>query len=158
MYVHLIFGLRNVFTHENETYLYTFSPTIRVVFNLIPTPCKADGILSITIIRIIKYGFMRVTSQTFNTALYTLETRKSRCHSLVCYMKGCVTNYNSAYNSNVMYTSDNVSKFSIIFHSWLMKGISCYWKWSHWLLFICRVCPKRCIKISNISSWEPFVY
>ena len=95
-----------------------------VVFNLIPTPCKSDYILSIMIIIRIKYIFMGGGgSHILNAALETLETRKSRCHSLRLNMSGCVTNANYTHKSSLLYLFESMSKFSMILHFYLMKGI-----------------------------------
>ena len=79
----------------------------------------------IMIIRSEKYGFMRVTSQIFNTVLETLETSKSKRHSLGFQTAIYVTNFDSTHKSNVLYPSDSMSKISIIYHFYHMKGIFC---------------------------------
>ena len=96
-----------------------------VVFDLIPTPCKSDGILCIIIIRRIKYMFMRVTIQILYALLETLETSKSRFHSPVYHTKICVANVNSDHNINVMYMDKSMSKFITIIYLCLTKGIFC---------------------------------
>ena len=59
---------------------------------------------------------MRVTIHVLDAALETLETRKSRCHSLVSQVAGCVKNVNYDHNSNVLYKSKIMPKFTMIFH------------------------------------------
>ena len=101
---------------------------------------------------------MWVTSHILNTALDTLETRNIRCHSLVCQTTGSSTNSNSTHKSNFFYPSKIMSKFSIIFRVCLIRVIYCQCKFRHQLLFMCRVCTKRCINVYKFSSWEPFIY
>ena len=101
---------------------------------------------------------MWVTIQILNTALDTLKNIKSRFHSLSCQTTGCATNINYTHKRNVLYLSQIIPKCNMIFHFWLMKCISLKWKCSHQLLFKCRVCLKRCIKLSKFSSQEPFIY
>ena len=101
---------------------------------------------------------MRVNFYILNIELDTLETRNIRCHSLGFQTTGCVTNINSAHKRNVLYSSKSMSKFSMIFHFCLIKGISCQCKCSHQLSFIFRFCTKRCINLSKLSSCEPFIY
>ena len=76
---------------------------IIVVFSLCPTLYKHGDIWAIIIIIRIKYEFMIVTSYIWDTALKTLETRKSRCRGLGSWASGCVANFNYAHNSNVLY-------------------------------------------------------
>ena len=96
-----------------------------VVFNLITTPCKPHEILAIIIIRRITDGFMRATSQILNAVIVTLETSKSRCNSLDYQAEGYAENLNYDHNINVMYPTNSMSKFTIIFRFCLMKEISC---------------------------------
>ena len=101
---------------------------------------------------------MRVTIQILDAALETLETRNSRSHSLGSHAEGCVANLNYAHNSNVLYPSKIMSKFTMIFHFCLPKAIYCKWKCIHDLLFVCGVCPKGCTKLSKFYIREPLVY
>ena len=39
----------------------------------------------------------------------------------------------------------------------LIRSIVCQQNCIHEFLFMCRVCPERCIKLPKFSSWEPFV-
>ena len=96
-----------------------------IVFNLITTQCTSDEILSIKIFIRIKDRFMRVTSQIFDADLIALETSKSRCHSLVSQLIGCVENVNSSHNRNFLYPAKIVSKFTILFYLCLTNVISC---------------------------------
>ena len=129
-----------------------------IVFYLIPTPCKSDEILAIIRVISIIYQFMWMTSQILNTVLDTLETRKIGCHSLGCYRTGCVKNFNSDHKINILYPSKSRFKIFMIFHFFLIKGVSFDWKFSQYLLFICRVCPNICINLFIFSIWKPLIY
>ena len=128
-----------------------------LIFHFITNTYKSDGIWDIIRVIRIKYGFMRVTIQILNTALNTLETRNIMCHSLGFHMVGCVTNFCSNHKSNVLYPANSMSKHSMLFHFCLIMGIFCQWKCSYDLLFMCKVCPKRCINLYKISIWKPFI-
>ena len=73
----------------------------------------------------IKYGFIRVTVHILNTPLDNLETNKSICHILGFQKTGCVKKFNSNNKSNVLYPANIISKFSMIFHFCLMRGVYC---------------------------------
>ena len=96
-----------------------------VVFHLIPTTFKFNGIFAIIIIIRIRFGFMRVTSQILNTSLEKLETRKSRGHSLGFQTAGCVPNFMYTHNINVLYPAMSMSKIFMILHFCLMEDTSC---------------------------------
>ena len=96
-----------------------------VVFYLITTPYKYDGILSIIIIIMIKHRFIRLTTHTLDTTLETAETRKILYHSLGSQASGCVLNDNSALNINDLYPTNIMSKFINILHLFLTKRIYC---------------------------------
>ena len=51
---------------------------------------------------------MRVTIHILDAALEILETKKSRCHSLVSQAEGCVANVNSDHNRNVLYLAKSM--------------------------------------------------
>ena len=101
---------------------------------------------------------MCVTIQILNTELDTLETRKIRCHILGFQTTGCVKNANSTHKRNVFYPSKSMFKFSMLFYFCLMKRIYCQQKCIYQLLIVCRVLPKRSIKLSKFSSWVPLIY
>ena len=72
---------------------------------------------------------MRVTSNILNAAIETLETRKSRWHSLGSQVEVCVENVNYTHNSNVLYPcfynlAKSMYKFTMILDLLILKGIS----------------------------------
>ena len=101
---------------------------------------------------------MRMNNKILNTLLDTLENRKIWCHILVCQTKGCAKHFNFTHNINVLYPSNIISTIFMIYHFLVMKGIYCQCKFIHQLLFMCRVCTKRCIDIYKFFSWKPFIY
>ena len=106
------YSVHNYITISVLITLYTIQGC--VVFNFIHTPCKYGDIWDIIRIGRIKYEFMRVTTQIFDTALETLENRNSRCPIFGYPAEGCCKNTNSAHNSNMMYPAKSMSKFNII--------------------------------------------
>ena len=101
---------------------------------------------------------MRVTNQILDSDIEALETRKSVCQSLGSQVEFCVANFNYACNINVLYISNSISKFTIIFHFWRIKVIFFQRGCRNEFLFIFGVCSKICISISEIYSREPFIY
>ena len=101
--------------------------------------------------------FVRVNSHILNTYVETLKSRKSRRHSFVPKVEGCVTNENPSNYRNVLYLTKSMSKFTMALYFCLIRSIVCQQNCIHEFLFMCRVCPERCIKLLKFSSWEPFV-
>ena len=64
----------------------------------------------------IKNSFMRVTIEILDAELEILETSKSRCHSLGSLAEVYLANVNYTHNRNVLYLTNSMSKFTIIFH------------------------------------------
>ena len=133
-----------------------------VVFNLISTPCKSDEIWSIILIRRIDNRFVRKSSQLLNKSIDTLKTLNIRYHSFFYKALWCVTNVNTVQYKNMLHTTKIMSKFTMVFHFWLMESISCQWQCNHAFTFICQLHPKRCINLSKFSSRkllvEPLYY
>ena len=101
---------------------------------------------------------VRVSRKILNTSLETLKMWKIRCHSLSSKATGCVTNINTANYSNVLYTSNSISKFTMVLQFWFLKVISSQCNYSNEFLLVCGFRPKRCIKFPKFSSWGPFIY
>ena len=103
--------------------LYTI--LVCVVFNLSATPCKSGDIWDIIIIMSIKDSFMSLTIQILDTYPETSKTRKIGCQSLSYQAAWSVLNTHYDHKMNVLYMVKSMSKFTMILHFCLMKGISC---------------------------------
>ena len=71
---------------------------------------------------------------------------------------GCVAYFNSSYDINMLYPSNSVSKFPILFPFCLLKFSFFQWNRRDDFLIICIVYPKWHINISQLSIWEPLIY
>ena len=101
---------------------------------------------------------MSVTSQIFDAVIYTLETRKSRCYSWGSQVEVCVKicQFFSSYQYDISIQEHSQIYHYIIFLPYeggLIEG-----NHIHQLLFIYEFFPKKCINVSKLSSWEPFIY
>ena len=66
---------------------------------------------------------MRVNRQILDSVIENLETSKCRHHILGSQTADYVPNFNSDHYSNVLYLAKSISRFTMIFHLWIMKVI-----------------------------------